>query len=263
MSRLTVGNVVKVGLVVVFLPLLAYLVLLIGGVKKRLPVVLEGLLYAAGFTVSIFALDIIGLGGIFALTSMAVSGVRAWHLRDLWLPRKRRWWHRFVPVESRGQVPATLTPPPETAVEGADGRAATLTWVASLAKNNRLRLPSNAYVTFQRTCQLLDAVVETERREPSRDARFEYELDALVRDYLPGVLRGYLAIPPDMVETRQPNGRTPNEELAEQLQLLSGQAQALHTSRHSRTPAQLTTTGNFLREKYGDLHRSAFDFGVK
>ncbi|MCM3659410.1 hypothetical protein M3148_00140 [Georgenia satyanarayanai] len=78
-----------------------------------------------------------------------------------------------------------------------------------------------------------------------------------------GVLRGYLAIPPNMVETGQPNGRTPNEELAEQLQLLAGQAEALHASRQSRVPAQLTTTGNFLREKYGNLHREAFDFGVK
>ena len=31
----------------------------------------------------------------------------------------------------------------------------------------------------------------------------------------------------------------------------------------NRIPAQLTTTGNFLREKYGDLHQEAFDFGVK
>ncbi|MCM3659413.1 hypothetical protein M3148_00155 [Georgenia satyanarayanai] len=262
MSRLTLGNVLKVGLVVLFLPLIAYLVLLIGGVKKKLGVILEGLLYAAGFAAGIFVLDIIGLGGVLALASMGVSAVRSWHLRDLWLPARRRWWHRFVPVESR-QGRVADAPPAEAALEGADGRAAALSWVGASAKQNRLRLPTGAYATFLETCQMLDGVVEAERREPTRDPRFEYELDALVREYLPGVLRGYLAIPPDMVESRQPNGRTPNEELAEQLRLLAAQAKTLHTSRHSRTPAQLTTTGNFLREKYGDLHRNAFDFGVK
>ncbi|WP_324651623.1 hypothetical protein [Georgenia sp. H159] len=261
MSRLTLGNVVKVGLVVIFLPLLAYLVLLIGGVKERARVILEGLLYAAGFTVGIFALDVIGVGGLLALASMGASGVRAWHLRDLWLPARRRWWHRFTGAESTELVPTS--PPPEAALEGADGRAAALGWVGALGKQSRMRIPSNAYVTFERTHRMLGAVVEAERREPSRDARFEYELDAMVREYLPGVLRGYLAIPPNMVDTRQPNGRTPNEELTEQLQLLAGQAEALHRSRHNRIPAQLTTTGNFLREKYGDLHKEAFDFGVK
>ncbi|WP_152190217.1 hypothetical protein [Georgenia satyanarayanai] len=261
MSRLTLGNVIKVGAVVVFFPLLAYLVLLIGGVKKKLRVVLEGLLYAAGFTAGIFALDVIGVGGVLALASMGASGVRAWHLRDLWLPARRRWWHRFTGTESHELV--QTSPPPEAALEGADGRVAALGWVGALGQQSRMRLPSNAYVTFQRTLRLLGDVVEAERREPSRDARFEYELDAMVREYLPGVLRGYLAIPPTMVETRQPNGRTPNEELAEQLHLLAGQAEALHASRQSRVPAQLTTTGNFLREKYGNLHKEAFDFGVK
>ncbi|WP_454084199.1 hypothetical protein [Georgenia sp. Marseille-Q6866] len=261
MSRLTLGNVLKVGAVVVFLPLIAYLVLLIGGVKKKAGVILEGLLYAAGFTAGIFVLDIIGLGGVLALASMGVSAMRSWHLRDLWLPARRRWWHRFTGAPSQELVEAS--PPPEAAVEGADGRAAALGWVGALAKQSRMRLPSNAYVAFERTHRLLGAVVDAERREPSRDARFEYELDAMVREYLPGVLRSYLAIPPDMVETRQPNGRTPNEELTEQLQLLAGQAEALHASRHSRIAAQLTTTGNFLREKYGNLHREAFDFGVK
>src|SRR5699024_9382419 len=123
MSRLTLGNVVKVGLVAVFVPLLAYLVLLIGGVKKKFWVVLEGLVYATGFTVGIFVLDIIGLGGLLALASMGVSGVRAWHLRDLWLPARRRWWHRLVPART-ARVPDA--PPPEAALDGADGRGAAL-----------------------------------------------------------------------------------------------------------------------------------------
>ena len=262
MSRWTLGNVLKVGLAVVFLPLLAYLVLVIGSVKKNLRVILEGLIYAAGFSVGTFWLDLGGVGGLLALASMGASGVRAWHLRDLWLPARRRWWHRFVPEEPQAPVEVTETPPPEAALEGASGRAAALGWAGSLAEQHRLRLPAEAFSSFVQTRRLLEGVVEAERREPSEDARFDYELDAIVRKYLPGVLRGYLAIPPSMVNARQPNGRTPNEELTEQLGLLAGQAQALHSSRHSRTTAQLTTTGNFLREKFGHRQADAFDFGI-
>lgn len=263
MSRLGLGNIVKVGAVVLTLPLLAYLVLVIGAVKKNLRVALEGLIYAAGFSVGIFVLDIIGLGGLLALASMGASGVRAWHLRDLWLPARRRWWHRFVPAESPAPVQVAATPPPEAALEGPEGRVAALGWINSLTKQSRPRLPADAYDTLLQTHQLLDDVIEVERREPSRDARFEYELDAMVREYLPGVLNTYLAIPPNMVDSRQPNGRTPKAELTEQLQLLSGQAEALHASRHSRTTAQLTTRGNFLREKFGHRQPEATDFGVR
>lgn len=261
MSRLTVGNVVKGGFAVLFWPLLAYLVLLIGGVKKNLKVALEGLIYAAGFSVGVFVLDVVGLGGLLALASMGASGVRAWHLRDLWLPARRRWWHRFGPASSRKPVQVSAAPPPEAALEGPEGRAAALGWFSSLTKQSRPRLPAHAYDTLVETNRMLEDVIEVERREPSQDARFEYELDAVVREYLPGVLNAYLAIPPSMVDSRQPGGRTPKEELAEQLRLLSGQVEALHVSRHSRATAELATRGNFLREKFG--HRQeAFDFGI-
>ena len=261
MSRWTLGNVLKVGLAVFFLPLVAYLVLFIGAVKKHVRAILEGLVYAAGFSVAVFELGWGGPGILLGLASMGVSGVRAWHLRDLWLPARRRWWQRFVPGETGELV--TTTPPPEAALEGPDGRTSTLSWVGSLARQNRPRLPGNTYATLLDTCRLLGSVVENERREPSRDARFEYELDAMVRQYVPGVLSSYLAIPPRMVNSRQPNGRTPNEELAEQLRLLHGQAEALNASREIRTADQLSTTGNFLREKFGHAQRDTFDFGVK
>lgn len=111
------------------------------------------------------------------------------------------------------------------------------------------------------TCQVLDAVLAAEQHEPTGDPRFEYELDALARKYLPAVLKNYLAIAPGRVDEPQPNGRTPNEELTEQLRILSGQAEALYASRHRRLTAELSTTGNFLREKFGD-QTGAFDFKV-
>ena len=94
MSRLTLGNVVKVTAVLVFLPLLAYLVLVIGAVRKDLRTALEGLLYAGAFSMAVFVLDFWGPPALLALTAMGASGVRSWHLRDLWLPARRRWWKR-------------------------------------------------------------------------------------------------------------------------------------------------------------------------
>ena len=252
MTRFTLGNAVKVGLVVLFLPLLAYLVLVIGAVKKHLRVALEGLVYAGAFSVGLVALDVLGLGGLLALVSMGASGVRAYHLRDLWLPARRRWWRRMVEF----RMP-TQAEPPTALAEQPDDLSAALAWVGAHAQQHRRRLPTQAYVTVLQTCEVLDAVVAAERRDPSGDARLEYELDAIVREYLPAVVRGYLAIPPSMVDVRQPNGRTPDQELAEQLQLLAGQAEALHVARLSRTSAQLTTTGNFLRDKFGHRHASA------
>ena len=94
MSRLTLGNVVKVTAVLAFFPLLAYLVLVIGAVRKDLRTALEGLLYAGAFSMAVFVLDFWGPPALLALTAMGASGVRSWHLRDLWLPARRRWWKR-------------------------------------------------------------------------------------------------------------------------------------------------------------------------
>lgn len=160
--------------------------------------------------------------------------------------------------------PAAQPYPAATFLAGpSDDLSTALTWVSSQAKQNKHRLPGDTYVTILETCQMLDSVVDAESRQPSGDARFEYELEAMTREYLPTVLRGFLAIPPSMVDNRQPNGRTPNEELVEQLQLLLGQAEALHSTRHSQSSADLTSTGNFLRERFGHHQQGGFDFGIE
>ena len=102
---------------------------------------------------------------------------------------------------------------------------------------NRRRLPGDTHRTVLQTCQVLDAVIAAEEREPIADPRFEYELDAMARQYLPSVLRNYLAIAPSRVHERQPNGRTPDEELTEQLRILSARA----------TPSTQATTVGWRR----------------
>lgn len=261
MTRLTLGNVVRVTAVLVFLPLLAYLVLVIGAVRKHVRTALEGLVYAGAFSAAAFVLDAPwGLRALLALVAMGASGVRSWHLRDLWLPARRRWWKRDV--VGTATVVETTRPPRTATVEESEDLPSAVARVRVLADRNRRRLPGDAHRTVLRICDVLDAVVASEQREPSRDARFEYELDAMVRQYLPSVLTSYLAIPPSRVHERQPDGRTPDEELAEQLRILAGQADTLDASRQRRLTADLSTSGNFLRDKYGYRQPDALDFRV-
>jgi hypothetical protein len=263
MSRLTPGNILRVALAFVFWLFAAFYVLVIGVGARNRKVILEGLLYAAAF---IAAVSLSGASGAFAgFAVMGLSALRSYMLRDLWLPRRVPKSRRGDTVQAHAPMPPASRPyPAATSLAGPPEDLSTaLAWVGSQARQHKHRLPADTYVTLLETCQMLDSVIDAERRQPSADARFEYELDAVVREYLPAVLRGFLAIAPSMVDNRQPNGRTPNEELVEQLRLLLGQAETLHSTRHSQTSADLTTTGNFLRERFGHHQPGGFDFGIK
>lgn len=279
MSRLTLGNIVKVGLAFVLFIFVSFYVLVIGVGAKNKRVILEGAVYAAMFCLAFVLTGAGSLAALLGLLSMGASAVRCYMLRDLWLPRRSRTPRHvqsgqpypvmqpapeyYAPAPVAQSSPAQASNPQTLAASSADDLSPALAWVSSHAKQNKHRLPADAYVTVLETCHTLDAVLDAERRQPTADARFEYELAAMVNEYLPSVLQGYLAIPPSMTENRQPNGRTPNEELTEQLHLLSGQADALHSSRHGYTSAELTTTGNFLRERFGHHQRGGFDFEIE
>lgn len=278
MSRVTFGNIVKLGLAALFFIFVAFYVLIIGVTAKNKRVIGEGAIYAVIFSVSVVLTGADALAGLLILLSMGASAVRSFILRDLWLPRRNRTSRYVEAAEPYPTIqpapefyaPTPVAPPvappssaPAPVAPTADDLSPALAWVSSHAKQNKHRLPADAYVAVLETCHTLDAVVDAERRQPTADARLEYELSAMVNEYLPNVLQAYLAIPPSMADNRQPNGRTPNEELSEQLQLLSGQADALHSSRHGYTSAELTTTGNFLRERFGHHQRNGFDFGIE
>ena len=262
MSRLTVKNIVKVALTVMFFPFLAFLLLIVGLGAKKKKLILEGALYCGIFLIAVALPG--GSGAFVGLAAMGFSAVRSYMFRDLWLPRRTRKSKRGEIIQEFAPTIPVAQPVPSTAsfAGSSDELAVALTWVSVQAKANKHRLPADTYVTILETCQLLDSVIDAEIRQPSADARFEYELEAMVREYLPSVIRGYLSIPPSMVESRQPNGKTPNEELVEQLRLLLGQAETLHSTRHSQTSADLTSTGNFLRERFGHHQQGGFDFGI-
>jgi hypothetical protein len=263
-SRLTFGNIVKLGLAALFFIFVSFYVLIIGVGAKNKRVIAEGAIYAAMFSLAMILTWADAFAALLVLLSMGASAVRCYMLRDLWLPKRNRAHQQFSTVQPTPQIqpPAQQFQAPPPVAPPQDDLSPDLAWVSSHAKQNKHRLPPESYVTILETCQTLDAVIDAERGQPTADARFEYELTAMVREYLPSVLRGYLAIPPTMAYDKQPNGKTPNEELFEQLHLLSAQADALHASRHSHTSAELTTTGNFLRQRFGHHQRGGFDFGI-
>lgn len=277
MSRVTAGNVFKLLLTLLLFPFLAFLLLIVGlnnrnkvglnATNKR--AIIEGAVYAALFCVA-FSLpskgdELSDPAGVLLLLSLGASIVRSYHLRDLWLPRRGSVppsvsiQQASVPVQVQQTSPVSAVP---THSSGPDDLASALAWVTSHAKQNKHRIPSADYVTILETCHTLDAVIDTQRTQPAEDAKFEYELEAIVREYLPTVLQSYLAVPPSMMNDPQPNGRTPSEELTEQMGLLSGHADALHSSRHRQTSADLTSNGNFLRERFGHQQPGGFDFGI-
>lgn len=268
------------------LPFVSFLLLFVGAKAKNGRLMLEGAIYAAILIISVNLPE--SIGGILMLGSMVASGARSFQLRELWLP-KRTAVPRLQPTPYYGPpvvahlsqqpvappYPAPTAPPypastvplyPAPTASSAsvdDDLSSALAWVVSRAKQNKHRLPSDAYVTILECCQTLDSVIDAENRRPSTDAQFQYELEAMVREYLPSVLKNYLAIPAGRVNDRQPNGKTPVEELSEQLHLLNGQAEALHASRHGQASSELTSMGNFLREKFGHQQQAKFDFGIE
>lgn len=275
---------VKILFAFMLLPFVSFLLLFVGAKAKNGRLMLEGAIYAAILLIAVSLPETIG--GILMLGSMVASGARSFQFRELWLPKPTA-VPRLQPAPYYGppvvahfsQQPVAPTYPaptypaptypaptyqaPVASSSVDDDLSSALAWVVSRAKQNKHRLPSDAYVTILECCQTLDSVIDAEKQRPSTDAQFQYELEAMVREYLPSVLKNYLAIPAGSVNDRQPNGRTPVEELSEQLHLLNGQAEALHASRHGQASSELTSMGNFLREKFGHQQQARFDFGIE
>lgn len=268
MSGRTMGNILKITVALIIFIFMPVLVLMVGIGRKNRKVITEGAIYVALFLAAFSTPEdspLYTLASFVGVGVIGVSAIRLYMLRDLWLRGKGEDPRHNVPTQPDAATSPVHRPSPAgaSAASPTEDLSRDLAWVASLAKQNKDRLPVDAYISILETCQTLDGVIDAETRQPVGDASFEYELTATVREFLPAVIRNYLAIPPSMLDNRQPSGRTPNEELAEQLQLLSGQAETLHTSRHRHTSAELTNTGNFLRERFGHRQGGGYDFGIR
>ncbi len=97
--------------------------------------------------------------------------------------------------------------------------------------------------------ELLDHLAA--RPSSAGSAQERYALEATVTDYLPTSLESYLALPPSFAAThRTPAGRTPGEQLLDQLVLLEGAVRDVALAVHSGDAERLATQGRFLQTKF-------------
>lgn len=97
--------------------------------------------------------------------------------------------------------------------------------------------------------ELLDVLAA--RPTTTGSAQERYALEATITDYLPTSLETYLALPPAFAQShRTPEGRTPGEELLEQLVLLEAAVRELALAVYSGDAEHLATQGRFLQTKF-------------
>lgn len=105
--------------------------------------------------------------------------------------------------------------------------------------------------------ELLDHVEATAGSATSAQER--YTLAATVDDYLPTSIDAFLALPASFAEThRTPAGRSPGEELLEQLVVLASAVTDLAQAVYSGDAERLSTQGRFLASRFAT---SALDLG--
>lgn len=92
---------------------------------------------------------------------------------------------------------------------------------------------------------LLDHIV---RNPPSVDE--EIAVQGMVTDYLPTSLNAYIGLNRQFAQTAGPDGRTPGDDLIEQLVTLEIAAHELSRAVYAHDAEQLQTQGRFLRTKF-------------
>ncbi len=78
----------------------------------------------------------------------------------------------------------------------------------------------------------------------------EIAVQGMVTDYLPTTINTYVGLSPHFAETTRADGRTPNDDLMEQLITLETAAHDLSRSVYSHDAQALETQGRFLSAKF-------------
>jgi hypothetical protein len=111
------------------------------------------------------------------------------------------------------------------------------------------RLPVESVVAALRVSDTLGEVINTSETRPL-DIHAVVAIKAILTDYLPTTLRGYLSLDPTITDTRRPSGTTPRASLEEQLDALGLAATDVLIASRAHDADALLTQGNFLRTKY-------------
>ncbi|WP_345710929.1 hypothetical protein [Kineococcus glutinatus] len=154
--------------------------------------------------------------------------------------------------------PAPLRPPPPPAPPEDEGTRARRgpDHAVRRAEESAATLPAGALETVRETAGWLRPLL-ARAREEGVDARVAHDLHALAGEYLPRAVDDYLRLPPDVAATPgAASGRSPADDLREQLELLRQGAAQLRQAVHGADAERLATQRRFLEAKFG---RSGLD----
>ena len=117
------------------------------------------------------------------------------------------------------------------------------------ARRNGGKLPVAALPQLGRIEDVLLPMLDhLSRHTPSVDE--EIAVQAMVTDYLPTSLNAYIGLNRQFAQTAGADGRTPGDDLLEQLVTLELAAHELSQAVYAHDAEQLQTQGRFLRAKF-------------
>jgi hypothetical protein len=153
------------------------------------------------------------------------------------------WFRRRVDsvVEAAGPAPDPDSP---------DALAATLSDLIRTINRNAGRLPVAAVVAARHVTDVVDEILDCLADDVTPDVQAVLTVRGIVHDYLPTTLNRFLALDPDSVHQRSATGRTPAEQVTDQLDDLWIAATDVLTATRARDASDLITQGNFLRTKF-------------
>jgi hypothetical protein len=110
-------------------------------------------------------------------------------------------------------------------------------------------LPVEAVVVARRVLDAVREVIDT-NAERELDMRAIVSLRGILSDYLPTTVRAYLALDPASVDVPRASGRTPSQQVVEQLETLWESASDLLDAVRARDADALQSQGSFLSTKF-------------
>lgn len=143
-----------------------------------------------------------------------------------------------------------VSEPQEPAQDSPEVLASTLADLIRMINRNAGRLPVAAVVAARRVTDAVDEILDSIADDVTPDVQAIISVRGIVHDYLPTTLHRFLALDP--ATTREPlmSGRTPADQVTEQLDELGRAATDVLVATRARDADDLVTQGNFLRTKF-------------
>jgi hypothetical protein len=149
----------------------------------------------------------------------------------------------------RPPAPAPAQAPPAAAEPFGERMQARLEEIGRTARRAGATLPIAALPQLGRIEDVLRPLLDHLVTNPP-SVEEEIAVEAMLSDYLPTTVGSYIGLNPQFAETARADGRTPGDDLIDQLVMLEGAAQELSLAVYAHDAQQLATHGRFLATKF-------------